>query len=100
MSGTTHDEYIYIDLDDPTPWWWLIATVIAAVLIVAVLIAPWVIELDNTSPEPASATAPLQNATSICRPDSSGVPDVFDSSLASWNRFCEWFIAPELEDGQ
>lgn len=94
--GTTSEKYTYIDLDKPTPWWGTLVGLIAAIIIASVLIAPWIITFnDGKSNTVASGT--LQNTGSVCRPNASGLPGVFDPTVASWSRFCEWFIAPELE---
>lgn len=100
MSSTSSrapsEEYVYIDLDDRAPWWTSMAGAIAAILIVGVLMAPWLIDLDGDQPE-SVASSTLQNSGSLCRPDASGVPAFLDPSVASWSRFCEWFIAPGME---
>lgn len=94
-SGTTSEQYVYIDLDKPTPWWGTLVGVVAVVLIASVLIAPWLINLDDEQPD-VVANNTLQSPSSVCRPDSSGLPGIFDPSVASWSRFCDWFIAPEM----
>ncbi len=95
QSGTTSEEYVYIDLDQPTHWWGTLVGLIAATLIVGVLIAPWVIDLNDGQPDTV-ANSTLQSTGSICRPNANGLPGVFDPTVASWSRFCEWFIAPEI----
>lgn len=87
------EEYVYIDLDEPTRWWSALVGVIVIALIASVLVAPWVIELDDDQQENV-ANQTLQNTSTLCRPDSSGLPGIFDPSVASWSRFCEWFIDP------
>lgn len=94
QSATTTDDFVYIDLDEPTPWWSSLVGIIAVILITSVLVAPWVITWDD-EPEAVASNA-LQNSGSMCRPNASGLPGVFDPTVASWSRFCEWFIAPEL----
>lgn len=94
-SSRAQEEYVYIDLDEPTRWWQSFIGVIAIVLIATVLAAPWVTDLDDGQSE-SVANAALQNTSSICRPDSSGVPSLFDPTVASWSRFCEWFIDPQI----
>lgn len=93
--GTTSEDYVYIDLDQPAPWWGTLVGIIAVVFIAAVLIAPWMIELDDAQPDMV-ANSTFQNTNSVCRPDSGGLPGIFDPTVASWSRFCEWFIAPEV----
>lgn len=94
-SSTTSEQYVYIDLDKPTPWWGTSVGVLAVILIASVLIAPWLIDLDDGQPD-VVANSTLQNTGSVCRPDSVGLPGIFDPTVASWSRFCEWFIAPEM----
>lgn len=94
-SSKSKDEYVYIDLDDPSRWWQTLIGVIAVVLIATVLVAPWAIDLDDDQPE-VVANATLQNTGSVCRPNASGLPSIFDPSVASWSRFCEWFIDPQV----
>lgn len=94
-SGTTSQDYVYIDLDQPTPWWGTLIGIIAVVVIASVLIAPWIIQFDDGQAD-VVANNSLQNTGSLCRPDASGLPGALDPTVASWSRFCEWFIAPEI----
>lgn len=94
-AGSTSNDYVYIDLDEPTPWWSSLIAVVAVILLATVLAAPWVINLDDGQTD-IVANGTLQNSRSVCRPDASGLPGLFDPTVASWSRFCEWFIAPEL----
>lgn len=93
--GTTSDDHVYIDLDPPTPWWGTLVGVVAIILIASVLIAPWAIDLDDGQPD-VVANSTFQSTGSICRPNANGLPGVFDPTVASWSRFCEWFIAPDI----
>lgn len=93
-SSRANEEYVYIDLDEPSRWWQTLIGLIAVVLIASVLVAPWIIDLDD-QPETVANNA-LQNTSSICRPDASGLPSIFDPSVASWSRFCDWFIDPQV----
>ncbi len=87
------EEFVYIDLDAPSPWWASVVGTAAAILIVAVLIAPWAINWNDESPDQVANNA-LQTTGTLCRPNSGGLPGFFDPTVASWNRFCEWFIEP------
>lgn len=89
------EDYVYIDLDDPSPWWSSVVGAAAIILIAIVLVAPWAIDLDDGQPD-VVANSTLQNTGSVCRPDASGLPGFFDPSVASWSRFCDWFIDPQL----
>lgn len=94
-SGESPDGLVYIDLDEPTPWWASVVVAIAIVLTASVLVAPWVVNLDDDQ-QTTVANSTLQNTSSVCRPDADGLPSLLDPTVASWSRFCEWFIAPEL----
>lgn len=93
--GQSTDDYVYIDLDEPVTWWQTLFGLVAIALIISVLVAPWMIDLDDGQAN-AAANSTLQNTRSVCRPDSSGLPGVFDPTVASWSRFCEWFIDPQV----
>ena len=93
----TKDEYVYIDLDRPTHWWNSLIGVVALVLIVGVLIAPWVIDLDDETNNNSLANTTLQSSSSVCRPNNAGLPSFFDPTVASWSRFCDWFIEPDAD---
>lgn len=92
-NRTQQDDLVYIDLDEPRRWWVTIVGFVAVIVILCVLVGPWMINLDGSEPE-SLANAALQNSGSVCRPDSSGIPGFLDPTVASWSRFCEWFIAP------
>lgn len=97
MDSTTSqpvaDDCVYIDLDDRHHWWMSIVGIVAAVVIVAILAAPWVVDLGGDNSDEI-VTNTLQNSGSVCRPDSSGLPTILNPTVDSWSRFCEWFIAP------
>lgn len=95
-SKPATDEIVYIELDDPTRWWSSIVGLTVAILIVLVLVAPWVITLQDNEYD-AVANGTLQNTGSVCRPNASGLPNIFDPTVASWSRFCDWFIAPQMD---
>lgn len=95
-NGTT-DVYNYIDLDDPPRWWMSLLGVGAATLMIAVIIAPWFVNFDFGGNESNSA-ANLEPTNTICQPDTSGLPDLLDPTLASWGRMCDWFLFPDAED--
>lgn len=100
-STAPPEEFVYIDLDEPAPWWASVVGGVAVILIVSVLVAPWVITWDDGQSD-IVANSTLQNSGSVCRPNASGLPGLFDPTVASWSRFCEWFIAPEMnpQNGQ
>lgn len=87
------DDYVYIDLDEPRKWWSSLVGLVAIILIATILVAPWMIDLGTDQPDQVANNA-LQSSGSICRPDSSGLPQLLDPTVASWGRFCEWFIDP------
>lgn len=96
-SHSTQHEFVYIDLDDPSPWWASVVGVVAIALIVAVLIAPWMINWDDGSTGQVTAGT-LDGTSSVCRPNSTGLPSFLDPTVASWNRFCEWFVEPGVKN--
>ncbi len=96
VSQSKPDEFVYIDLDTPSPWWASVAGAVAVILIAAVLVAPWAIDWSDETPHQV-ANSTLQRSGSLCRPNSAGLPGVFDPTVASWSRFCEWFINPESD---
>lgn len=92
---TAEDEYVYIELDRPSHWWNSVIGIIAIVLISGVLVAPWMINLDDeTNGNVARNT--LQSSSTVCRPNSTGLPTFLDPTVASWSRFCDWFIDPDV----
>ncbi len=94
---TTQQDFVYIDLDDPSPWWASTVVAVAIALIVAVLIAPWMIDWDEGATSPVTAGT-LESTSSVCRPNSTGLPSFLDPTVASWNRFCEWFVEPGTDN--
>lgn len=92
-SPTAPQEFVYIDLDEPSPWWASMVGVVAVALIVAVLVAPWMIDWEDDSTAHV-ADGTLQGTSSVCRPNSAGLPTFLNPTVASWNRFCEWFVEP------
>lgn len=90
------DDFVYVDLDEPSPWWASVVGAAAAMLIAAVLVAPWAIDWNDDTPEQVASNT-LQDSSSLCRPNSAGLPALFDPTVASWSRFCEWFIDPDTD---
>jgi hypothetical protein len=91
-----------IELDDPTPRGMRVMSVFVVVLVIALLIAPFVIDdgaSDETpdTPQPAVRTAQPE----VCRP-SVDVPSLLDPvagfALPSWMRLCDWFIGPAISE--
>lgn len=95
-ANTEPDGLVYIDLEEPAPWWRSLVGLVVAILIALVLVAPWVIDRADHPADVVAHTA-LQTTNSVCRPNSSGLPGILDPTLASWGRFCEWFIAPDTD---
>lgn len=96
MQKAPSNEFTYIELDDKMPWWTSVVALIAVIAIVAVLVAPWVVNLDN---EENSVAASVQSqSSSYCRPEANDLPRFLNPTMASWNRFCEWFVEPNIEN--
>lgn len=90
-------ELVYVDLDTPRRWWASILGLVAGAMIVAVLVAPWMINWDDGEPNTAANNA-MQTTSSVCRPDNSGIPSLLNPTVASWSRFCEWFVEPGIDN--
>lgn len=98
MSETqTSANYTYIDLDDPPSWWARLLLGILVLLMAAVIIAPWFMDLGETDTAPAQANS-IQSGGTLCRPNTDGLPNLLNPSIGSWTRLCEWFIEPELDN--
>jgi len=98
----TREHPTIIDLDDPTPRGTRVMYAIIVVLVVALLIAPFVID-DGAGNQVSGAPRTNVRAAEpeICRP-SLNVPDVLDPvagfALPSWMRICDWIIQPVITD--
>lgn len=98
QPDTTMDNLKYIDLDDPRSLWATLFGALAIIVIIAVLIAPWTIDWSSDDSDSVVTSATTRQSTgSVCRPDASGLPTWVNPTVASWGRFCDWFIAPEIE---
>lgn len=92
-------EPIIIDLDDPAPRWFRCCGVLAAVVFLALLIAPWALDT-GVAPGAAENTiqkAPTVEYAAICQP-SIDIPafaePAVSMALPSWMRLCDWFAEP------
>lgn len=92
MQQSADTEFNWIELDDRPPKWGSLAALLAVIAILIVLVAPWMVQL-NTE-DSAMVASPERATTSVCRPETDGLPRFLNPSIASWNRFCEWFIEP------
>lgn len=95
MQSPATNNHVYIDLDDPPQWWMPILSAVLVLLMVAVIVAPWFVDLDDDE----ATNTPLPGTSSLCRPNTQDLPAVFNPSVSTWTRLCEWFIAPETENG-
>lgn len=88
------ESYTVINLDDEVTWIAKALGVAIVLVLVGVLVAPWLVDLRAES-EPASV--PLNHATtsSVCRP-ANEVPAALIPLASSWERTCDWFIAPPI----
>ncbi|MCO5215577.1 MAG: hypothetical protein M9953_04795 [Thermomicrobiales bacterium] len=96
-ESQTPASYTYIDLDDPPSWWSTVLLALLGLVMAAVIIAPWFVDLgdDDTLPQAANT---LQTGGTLCRPNTDGLPNLLNPSIGSWTRLCEWFIEPELSN--
>lgn len=98
MSETqTPANYTYIDLDDPPSWWARLFLGVMGLLMAAVIIAPWFVDLGEVG-APSTSTGSIQSGGTLCRPNTDGLPELLNPSIGSWTRLCEWFIEPELDN--
>lgn len=90
-----------IDLDDPAPRWFRCCGALAAILVVALMIAPWIIEASpatDTTEGPAPRVEAAAYAT-ICQPAvdfPAFAEPALSMALPSWMRLCDWFADPSL----
>ena len=100
----TSQEPMFIDLDDPAPRWFRCCGVIGALLVLALLVVPWTIDLEPLDDATANGTgqAQMQVQSSagyapICEPrvdfPAFAQPAV-SVALPSWMRLCDWFVEP------
>lgn len=95
MERVNAEDFTWIDLDEPAPWWRSLVVIAVVAALVTVLVAPWFISLENEQPNVTLQSNETTN--SYCRPSTDGVPNLLNPSLASWSRFCEWFLEPNVD---
>jgi hypothetical protein len=103
MQSSTQEPMI-IDLDDPAPRWFRCCGVAGGLLIVAMLVLPWMIDLQTMGDATANPTGQGQvqvQSTSgyapICQPHldfPSFAEPAVAMALPSWMRLCDWFAEP------
>lgn len=97
-------EPMYIDLDDPAPRWFRYVGMVAALLVIAMLVLPWTVDLDApgdvTEIQVQQRQVPMQSSAGyspICQPrldiPAFAEPAV-SMALPSWMRLCDWFAEP------
>lgn len=96
MSEQPTDDHDYIDLDDPPHWWAPVLSALTILLLVAVIIAPWFVSIGDEEPVPT----PMPGTNTLCRPNFADLPSLFNPTVYTWSRLCEWFIAPEDANGE
>lgn len=97
---TSRQETIIIELDDPTPRWFRYGAIAITLVIAALVVAPWVIDVDTTSD--VDANQPQQQVQSngyapVCQPTldiPSFAEPAASMALPSWMRLCDWFAQP------
>jgi hypothetical protein len=96
---TPRHEPIIIELDEPTPRWFRWGALVMTLVIVTLVLAPWIIEIDKPEEADASQTQPSRADTSspVCQPTldlPSFAEPAASVALPSWMRLCDWFIEP------
>jgi hypothetical protein len=89
-----------IDLDDPTPRGMRFVMVACIVVLVALLVAPFLLDVHTSEEIERSPRDPVRNGQSqVCRP-SVDVPDLLEPiagfTMPSWMRLCDWFVEPVI----
>lgn len=91
-------EPIIIELDDPAPRGARLMVVAAAFVIIALIIAPYVLD-SRTEPPDVDAARPSRTASgnAVCQPQvelPSALDPVTNFAMPSWMRLCDWFSEP------
>lgn len=92
-------EPLFIDLDDPAPRWFRCCGVLAVILVVGLMIAPWAIdtEAQPTPPEGQPAQTRTVEYAAICQPTvdfPAFAEPAVSMALPGWMRLCDWFADP------
>jgi hypothetical protein len=96
---TSPREPIIIELDDPTPRWYRYGGFAISVVIIALLLAPWLIDIDGSDDVEATGTQQVQanGYAPVCQPTldlPSFAEPAASVALPSWMRICDWFAEP------
>lgn len=88
-----------IELDEPTPRWFRYCAIVITLVIVALVIAPWVIDVDEPTDVDASQTRQTQSTgyAPVCQPTldiPSFAAPAASVAIPSWMRLCDWFAEP------
>jgi hypothetical protein len=93
------EEPMIIELDDPAPRWFRCCGVIAALLFIALLAAPWTMDVE-TSADPVDGPVlqvPTASYAAVCQPrvelPAFAEPAV-SMVLPGWMKLCDWFAEP------
>lgn len=97
-------EPMFIDLDDPAPRWFRCCGVIGALLVLALLVVPWTIDLeradDVTANQAGQGQMQVQSSAGyspICEPSvdfPAFAQPAVSMALPSWMRLCDWLVEP------
>lgn len=97
-------EPMIIDLDDPAPRWFRCCGVIGALLVVALLILPWTIDVDPAEDATANGNqqgqVQMQSSSgyaAVCQPRldfPAFAEPAISMAMPSWMRLCDWFVEP------
>lgn len=89
-----------IELDDPMPLFARAGLGIGAVLLLALLVLPFVIDPGSASTANRPPARARSTETRICRP-SINVPELLEPvaglALPNWMRLCDWVVEPVIE---
>jgi len=96
---TSRQEPLIIELDDPTPRWFQLGVVVAALVVVALVAAPFLIDTGPAADAEPVRSQQVQSTgyAPVCQPriDIPAFAEPAASvALPSWMRICDWFAQP------
>jgi hypothetical protein len=96
---TSRQEPLIIELDDPTPRWFQLGVIAAALVVVALIAVPFLIDVEPTAEAEPVQTQSIQSSgyAPVCQPRidiPSFAEPAASVALPSWMRICDWFAQP------